>query len=119
MPRYSEINWDKANCKGAPTNLFYMVEENRKHSTWIDVGILRTICGGCPIQKKCLAYALEHEIYGVWGGMTTQERNAFNGKGSWERSKEIILELAKYGISITEIKEAVIEYQNHVRNLEN
>lgn len=119
MPRYSEINWDKANCKGAPTNLFYMVEENRKHSTWIDVGILRTICGGCPIQKKCLAYALEHEIYGVWGGMTTQERNAFNGKGSWERSKEIILELAKYGISITEIKEAVIEYQNHVRDLEN
>jgi hypothetical protein len=119
LPRYSEINWDKANCKGAPTNLFYMVEENRKHSTWIDVGILRTICGGCPIQKKCLAYALEHEIYGVWGGMTTQERNAFNGKGSWERSKEIILELAKYGISITEIKEAVIEYQNHVRDLEN
>ena len=119
MPRYSEINWDKANCKGAPTNLFYMVEENRKHSTWIDVGILRTICGGCPIQKKCLAYALEHEIYGVWGGMTTQERNAFNGRGSWERSKEIILELAQYGISITEIKEAVVEYQNHVRNLEN
>jgi hypothetical protein len=96
-----------------------MVEENRKHSTWIDVGILRTICGGCPIQKKCLAYALEHEIYGVWGGMTTQERNAFNGRGSWERSKEIILELAQYGISITEIKEAVVEYQNHVRNLEN
>ena len=119
MPRYSEINWEKANCKGAPTNLFYMVEENRKHSTWIDVGILRTICGGCPIQKKCLAYALEHEIYGVWGGMTTQERNAFNGRGSWERSKEIILELAQYGISITEIKEAVVEYQNHVRNLEN
>ena len=119
MPRYSEINWEEANCKGAPTNLFYMVEENRKHSTWIDIGILRRICGGCPIRKKCLAYALEHEIYGVWGGMTTQERNAFNGKGSWERSKEIILDLAEYGISITEIKEAVVEYQNNVGNLEN
>ena len=114
MPRYNEVNWEKANCKGAPTNLFYMVEENRRHSEWIDVGILRTICGGCPIQRKCLAYALEHETYGVWGGMTTNERNAFNGRAPFERSKSIILELAEYGISITDIKEAVVEYQNHV-----
>ena len=114
MPRYTEVKWEEANCKGAPTNLFYMVEENRRHADWIDVGILRTICGGCPIYKKCLAYALEHETYGVWGGMTSNERNAFNGRAPFERSKEIILELALYGISITDIKEAVVEYQNHV-----
>ena len=114
MPRYTEVKWEEANCKGAPTNLFYMVEENRKHSEWIDVGILRRICGGCPIYKQCLAYALENETYGVWGGMTTNERNVFNGRAPYERSKSIILELAEYGISITDIKEAVVEYQDHV-----
>ena len=114
MPRYSEVNWEEANCKGAPTNLFYLVEENRRHSDWIDVGILRKICGGCPIQRKCLAYALEHETYGVWGGMTSNERNAFNGRAPFIRSKEVISELALYGISITDIKEAVLEYQDNV-----
>jgi hypothetical protein len=114
LPRFSEVNWDEANCKGAPTNLFYMVEENRKHAEWIDIGILRTICGGCPIYKKCLAYALEHENYGVWGGMTTHERNAFNGRSDYRRTKEIILELAEYGISILDIKEAVVEHKDYV-----
>lgn len=111
MPRYAEIEWEKGACYGAPTNLFYMVEENRRHNDWIDVGILRTICGGCPIYRKCLAYALEHENYGVWGGMTTQERNTLNGRAPAERSQEIISELAQYGVSITDITEAILEYQ--------
>jgi hypothetical protein len=95
------------------------VEENRKHSEWIDVGILRAICGGCSIYKMCLAYALGNENYGVWGGMTSQERNAFNGRAPYQKTKDIILDLAEYGISIMDIKEAVVEYQNHVGNLEN
>jgi hypothetical protein len=57
---------------------------------------------------------LEHETYGVWGGMTSNERNAFNGRAPFIRSKEVISELALYGISITDIKEAVLEYQDNV-----
>ena len=113
MPRYSEVDWEKGACKGAPTNLFYAVEENRKINEWIEIGILRTMCGGCPIYKQCLAYALGNENYGVWGGMTTHERNAFNGKAPEKQTREIILELAEYGISITDIQEAVREYSDY------
>jgi WhiB family transcriptional regulator, redox-sensing transcriptional regulator len=113
LPRYSEVNWEKAACKGAPTNLFYAVEENRKIHEWIDIGILRSICGSCPIFKQCLAYALSNEHYGVWGGMTTHERNAFNGRAPEKQTREIILELAEYGISITDIQEAVREYSDY------
>ncbi|GGL09009.1 hypothetical protein Sme01_12370 [Sphaerisporangium melleum] len=34
-----------------------------------DVEFAKTLCGGCPIQKACLARALERgEPWGVWGG---------------------------------------------------
>jgi hypothetical protein len=35
----------------------------------------KTLCRTCPVQKECLIYALaSNEQYGVWGGMTTAER---------------------------------------------
>ncbi len=27
------------------------------------------VCRRCPTQKACLAYALEEQMYGVWGGL--------------------------------------------------
>lgn len=111
LSRYSEIKWEQGACRGAPTKLFYAVEENRKISQWIDVGILRRICAGCPIYKQCLTYALGNEHFGVWGGMTTPERNSFNNRAPAEKSKNVILELQRYGVSITDIQEAVLEYQ--------
>jgi len=34
-----------------------------------DVEFAKALCGGCPIQKACLARALERaEPWGVWGG---------------------------------------------------
>jgi hypothetical protein len=96
-----------------------MVEENRRINDWIDIGILRRICGGCPIYKECLSYALGNENYGVWGGMTTNERNAFNGRAPYRQTKETIIELADYGVSIHDIKEAVNEYQTDERSMEN
>jgi WhiB family redox-sensing transcriptional regulator len=35
----------------------------------------KRICGRCPVQPQCLGYALaNHEWYGVWGGLSYQER---------------------------------------------
>ena len=37
----------------------------------------RQVCGGCPVRADCLAFALDHaEPFGVWGGLTTEERAA-------------------------------------------
>ena len=35
----------------------------------------KSICARCPVQPTCLAEALDrHEGFGIWGGMTTDER---------------------------------------------
>ena len=36
----------------------------------------KRVCQGCPVEARCLVYALENEIpYGVWGGATAAERH--------------------------------------------
>lgn len=36
----------------------------------------KLICRQCPVKDECLAYALENgERFGIWGGLTTKERN--------------------------------------------
>lgn len=39
------------------------------------------ICRRCPVIAQCLDYAIEHfERWGIWGGMTTAERDAESDK---------------------------------------
>lgn len=36
----------------------------------------KQICRGCPVRMQCLAYALDRgDEWGVYGGMTSRERN--------------------------------------------
>lgn len=40
-------------------------------------GLARAVCGRCPVQEQCLAWALSHgEREGVWGGLTPRQRAA-------------------------------------------
>ena len=119
MPRYDKINWEKAACRGAPTNLFYIVEENRKVLEWIDVGVVRKICLACPIWSKCLEYALQHERDGVWGGLTGNERRALiKGEPSTIVNKART-ELARFGVSWEQLQEVIDEHTRNVGGLEN
>ena len=34
-------------------------------------------CEVCPVKLQCREYALVHEEYGVWGGMTETDRRAY------------------------------------------
>ncbi|MFD7261557.1 WhiB family transcriptional regulator [Streptomyces sp. NPDC059874] len=37
----------------------------------------KRVCAGCPVRAACLDHALSsHERYGVWGGLTEEERQA-------------------------------------------
>jgi hypothetical protein len=78
LPKYDEIDWEEAACRGSIyTDIFYNVEEERSILAYEYINALRTICLACPIWKQCLTYAMEHEDYGVWGGMTSVERFSF------------------------------------------
>jgi len=70
-PYDEDPNWTKgAACKGS-TELFYPERGDN-----ITVRKAKLICSTCPMQKKCLEYALYHnEHNGIWGGTTDRERS--------------------------------------------
>lgn len=35
---------------------------------------VRAICEACAVNPQCLEYALNADVVGVWGGLTTEER---------------------------------------------
>lgn len=109
MPRYDEVDWDQAACQGTIyTDLFYSVEEQRSIMQYEYINALRSICGQCPIWKECLTYAMEHEQYGVWGGMTSIERLSMRDRKRYPNQRaRAVVELARYGISYQQIKECM------------
>jgi len=54
-------------CKNMDTEVFFNTEEPH---------VLRIVCGTCPVQKKCLDYALRNLEFGFWGGTNEQERQS-------------------------------------------
>lgn len=65
------MSWrHQAACSRADPELFFgQPEEVRR------IAKAKAVCSGCPVQNDCLIYALEKpELYGVWGGMTGEER---------------------------------------------
>lgn len=46
-----------------------------------DIATAKQICALCPVTAECLEYALVNgENYGIWGGMTAQERTDLRRK---------------------------------------
>lgn len=39
-----------------------------------DSGELRALCAECPVAADCLAFAMVHGEYGVWGGTSPKGR---------------------------------------------
>lgn len=55
---------------------------------------LRRMCLQCPIVRECREYAIKHEVFGFWGGMTAMERQ------SERHMKGIVLEEITYDIPV-------------------
>lgn len=109
MPQYSEINWEKAACRDSIyTDAFYAVEEERSIVAYEYINALRQICLACPIWKQCLTYAMEHEIYGVWGGMTSTERYSFKHPEKFpNQQNRALFAFEEVGISYEQIMECI------------
>ena len=68
--------WQRhAACRGAGSSYFYSPQGERGRSRRDREERALAICAGCPVREPCAAFALAgHEAYGVWGGMTENER---------------------------------------------
>lgn len=119
MPKYTEVDWEKAECLGMDTDLFYRIEEERNSTAYQYINAVRSICGRCPIQMDCLSYAFGNENFGVWGGLTSLERRSMYEPDKYPiQLKRALQSLKMYGITQSEVKESY-EHSADVRGLEN
>lgn len=67
--KLTEVTWqDEAKCKGMSPELFF--PEGSK-----GIAEAKRVCSLCPVNSKCLDYALDNEImFGIWGGKSARER---------------------------------------------
>lgn len=66
-----DTDWmDYANCTSTDPEVFF--HEGR--GAHVSRGA-KEICNNCEVREDCLDYALDNnENYGVWGGLTAEER---------------------------------------------
>ena len=65
----------QAACRGTDTEVFFHPENERGPSRRRREARAKAVCQHCPVIMACLHTALDsHEPYGVWGGLSTGER---------------------------------------------
>lgn len=76
-PIYDDWAWqDKSNCRDVDSELFFLDLQVRGKSKRDKEKAALKVCRGCPVIDECLSHALTTpEFFGVWGGMTADQRN--------------------------------------------
>jgi len=76
-----EDNWRlRAACQSIDPELFFPVSPAGRSLE--QVAKAKAVCGRCLVRRHCLAYALQsRQKYGIWGGLTEDERVSRSGAG--------------------------------------
>lgn len=62
-------------CRGADTVLFFHPDGERGSARRRRQAAAKAVCARCPVLQDCRRHALQvHEPYGIWGGMSEEER---------------------------------------------
>lgn len=65
-------------CREIGSEFFFPPEDKETDTSVYSFG--KIICSGCGVKSTCLDWAVRHEGYGLWGGMTPRERMAVRRK---------------------------------------
>jgi len=67
--------WKSAACQDADPELFFPVSAVGPGRE--DIARAKAVCASCLVRQPCLEFArATHQVHGVWGGMTEEERRA-------------------------------------------
>ena len=76
-------NWDwqlLAACRGQDVEIFFHPAGERRRYKTARINQAKQICQQCPVINDCKAWALTtREPYGVWGGLSEDERATILG----------------------------------------
>lgn len=71
---------DRGNCVGR-ADLFYNRDDESKTHRRRKENLAKRLCETCPVKPTCLQHAMENrELYGVWGGLSENERHRLAGR---------------------------------------
>ena len=75
-PVADEWEWQyQGACKNVDPEIFFLEHGDRASTKIRKQEKALTICRTCPVIQQCLKHALSvPELYGVWGGMTADQR---------------------------------------------
>ena len=67
------MDWHaRAACRNAPDpELFFPLDTGPAAR---QVAAAKAICARCPVLAECRSWAISHEAYGIWGGLTEHQR---------------------------------------------
>jgi len=76
-PRSEDWEWQtRAACRGLDSSTFFHPENERGPSRSRREHAAKRVCAACPVAQPCLNWALlTREPYGIWGGLSTEERS--------------------------------------------
>ena len=77
LPKIASPNLPNALCADNRVNpeLFYADDCQQPDKAVVEQA--RAICIQCPVRVPCLQWALQNEDFGMWGGLTANERRDF------------------------------------------
>lgn len=75
-PVADEWEWQyQGACKNVDPEIFFLEHGDRASTKIRKEQKALTVCRTCPVIQRCLEHALSvPELYGVWGGMTADQR---------------------------------------------
>lgn len=84
--------WDwqlEGSCRGESPEKFFHPEGERGPSRRNRDDAAKALCLSCPVLQPCRKQALQvREPYGVWGGLTENEREAIHLSGAGLQARD-------------------------------
>lgn len=75
----------QAACRAHPTEMFFSPQGERGLARVSREAAAKAVCRSCPVLLACRGHALRTgEPYGIWGGMSGQERQRLMDQESAE-----------------------------------
>jgi len=68
LPSFGE----RVACRSSDSELFFSERAQ-------DISLAKSICHSCPLIRACAEWAIRHEDYGVFGGLSAKERYLLRG----------------------------------------
>lgn len=89
-PATSDWRHDAA-CRGEDPDLFFAIGNGGP--ALLQIEDAKAVCQGCDVVDACLLWALDHAEFGVYGGMSEDERRAL--KQRMARASQRVRERAR------------------------